>query len=189
MKRSHEEYLIESHEEWTSYLQLFIYLSSCLDELSWEFKSILDFNILTQLKYSIQTSWLNLNTWFQNSDLNWVLMSWKPDLISITQFNVISLFRLINVVQLTMTFTLVKFIWRSCSDTMTFKKIFSSTLNLLRAYQGWIELVSASSSDLTQSLFSFINISLFNIIFLSTSHSTRVTNTFSSSLAQSLNIT
>ncbi len=55
---------------------------------------------------------------------------------------------------------------------------------LLRAYQGWIELVSVSSSDLTQSLFSFIN-----IIFLSTSHSTRVTNTFPSSLTQSLNIT
>ncbi len=60
---------------------------------------------------------------------------------------------------------------------------------LLQAYQDWIKLVSVSSSDLTQSLFSFINISLFNIIFLSTSHSTRVTNTFSSSLAQSLNIT
>ncbi len=53
----------------------------------------------------------------------------------------------------------------------------------------WLKLVSVSSSDLTQSLFSFFNISLFNIIFLSTSHSTRVTNTFSSSLAQSLNIT
>ncbi len=60
---------------------------------------------------------------------------------------------------------------------------------MLRAYQGWIELVSASSSDLAQSLFSFTNISLFNIIFLPTSHSTRVTNTFSSSLTQSLNIT
>ena len=53
----------------------------------------------------------------------------------------------------------------------------------------WLELVSVSSSDMTQSLFSFFNISLFNIIFLSTSHSTHVTNTFSSSLAQSLNIT
>ena len=53
----------------------------------------------------------------------------------------------------------------------------------------WLKLVSVSSSDLTQSLFSFFNISLFNIIFLSTSHSTHVTNTFSSSLAQSLNIT
>ncbi len=63
------------------------------------------------------------------------------------------------------------------------------SLWVLRAYQGWIGLVSASSSDLTQPLFSFINISLFNIIFLSTSHSTRVTNTFSSSLAQPLNIT
>ena len=60
---------------------------------------------------------------------------------------------------------------------------------VLRAYQGWIELVSVSSSDLAQSLFLFINISLFNIIFLPTSHSTCVTNTFSSSLAQSLNIT
>ncbi len=60
---------------------------------------------------------------------------------------------------------------------------------VLWAYQDWIELVSVSSSDLTQSLFSFINISLFNIIFLSTSHSTHVINTFSSSLAQSLNIT
>ena len=53
----------------------------------------------------------------------------------------------------------------------------------------WLELVNVSSSDLTQSLFSFFNISLFNIIFLSTSHSTCVTNTFSSSLTQSLNIT
>ncbi len=53
----------------------------------------------------------------------------------------------------------------------------------------WLELVSVSSSDLTQSLFSFLNISLFNIIFLSTSYSTYVTNTFSLSLAQSLNIT
>ncbi len=61
--------------------------------------------------------------------------------------------------------------------------------SLLQAYQDWIKLVSVFSSDLTQSLFSFINISLFNIIFLSTLHSTHVTNTFSSSLAQSLNIT
>ncbi len=60
---------------------------------------------------------------------------------------------------------------------------------LLQAYQDWIELVSVFSSDLTQSLFSFINISLFNIIFLSTSHSIHVTNTSPSSLAQSLNIT
>ncbi len=41
----------------------------------------------------------------------------------------------------------------------------------------WLELVSVSSSDLTQSLFSFFNISLFNIIFLSTSHSTRTDRT------------
>ncbi len=69
-------------------------------------------------------------------------------------------------------------------------RIWKSTCwSVLRAYQGWIELVSVSSSDLTQSLFSLTNISLFNIIFLSTSHSTHVTNTFSSSLAQSLNIT
>ena len=60
---------------------------------------------------------------------------------------------------------------------------------VLWAYQDWIKLVNVSSSDLTQSLFSFINISLFNIIFLSTSHSTRVINTSSSSLTQSLNIT
>ncbi len=70
MTKKHEDYLIKSHEEQTSYLQLFIYLSSYLDEFSWEFKSILDFNTLTQLKYSVQTSWLDLNTWFQNSDLN-----------------------------------------------------------------------------------------------------------------------
>ncbi len=74
---------------------------------------------------------------------------------------------------------------------ITFNKLrmSSESENLLRAYQGWIELASVSSSDLAQSLFSFINISLFNIIFLSTSHSTRVTNTFPSSLAQPLNIT
>ena len=53
----------------------------------------------------------------------------------------------------------------------------------------WLKLVSVSSSDLTQFLFSFSNIFLFNIIFLSTSYSTHVTNTFSSSLTQSLNIT
>ncbi len=53
----------------------------------------------------------------------------------------------------------------------------------------WLKLVSVSSSDLTQSLFSFLNIFLFNIIFLFTSHFICVTNTFSLSLAQSLNIT
>ncbi len=68
-------------------------------------------------------------------------------------------------------------------------KLEDESQSLLWAYQDWIELVSVFSSDLTQSLFSFINISLFNIIFLSTSHSTRVTNTSSSSLVQSLNIT
>ncbi len=93
--RKHEDYLIESHEEWTSYLQLFIYLfiylSSYLDELNWKFKLILDFNILTQLEYLVQTSWLNLNTQFQNSDLNWVLTSQELDLISMIQLNAISL--------------------------------------------------------------------------------------------------
>ncbi len=74
------------------------------------------------------------------------------------------------------------------SDIIEYKST-RERLQVLRAYQGWIGLVSASSSDLVQPLFSFINISLFNIIFLSTSHSTRVTNTSSSSLAQPLNIT
>ncbi len=91
MRKKHEDYLIESHEEWTSYLQLFIYLSSCLDESSREFKSILSFNTLTQLEYLIQTSWLNLNTRFQNSDSNQVLTSWKFNSISMTQLDVISL--------------------------------------------------------------------------------------------------
>ncbi len=77
--------------------------------------------------------------------------------------------------------------WSELKLTELLIKMFTD--NLLQAYQDWIKLVSVFSSDLTQSLFSFINISLFNIIFLSTSHSTCVTNTFSSSLAQSLNIT
>ncbi len=64
------------------------------------------------------------------------------------------------------------------------KRVWTAFNIMLQAYQDWIELVSVFSSDLTQSLFSFIN-----IIFLSTSYSTHVTNTFSSSLAQSLNIT
>ena len=90
-KESWREVMIESHDEKTWRLfdkelwrmnKLFttIYLSSCLDELNRKFKSILDFNISTQLKYLIQTSWLNLNTRFQNSDSNQVLMSWKLDL-------------------------------------------------------------------------------------------------------------
>ncbi len=73
------------------YNYLFIYLSSYLDELNWKFKLILDFNILTQLEYLVQTSWLNLNTQFQNSDLNWVLTSQELDLISMIQLNAISL--------------------------------------------------------------------------------------------------
>ncbi len=64
------------------------------------------------------------------------------------------------------------------------KRVWTAFNIMLQAYQDWIELVSVSSSDLTQSLFSFIN-----IIFLSTSYFTCVTNTFSSNLAQSLNIT
>ncbi len=73
------------------YNYLFIYLSSYLDELNWKFKLILDFNILTLLEYLVQTLWLNLNTQFQNSDLNWVLTSQELDLISMIQLNAISL--------------------------------------------------------------------------------------------------
>ena len=82
--------------------------------------------------------------------------------------------------------------WNRCYERIKAEKGWSS--NQFAEYASeyfayWLELVSVSSSDLTQSLFSFLNISLFNIIFLSTSHSTRVTNTSFSSLAQSLNIT
>ena len=101
-RKSWREVMIESHDEKTWRLfdreswrknKLFttIYLSLCLDESNREFKSILDFNILTQLKYLIQTSWLNLNTWFQNFDSNWVLTSRELDLISIIRLDVISL--------------------------------------------------------------------------------------------------
>ncbi len=64
---------------------------SYLGESSWEFKSILDINIVTQLEYSISKFWLNLNTWFQNSDLNQVLTSRELDLISMIQLDAISL--------------------------------------------------------------------------------------------------
>jgi len=39
-------------------------------------------------------------------------------------------FRLVDVAQLTIAFTLIEFMQRSCSDTITFKKTVSSTLNL-----------------------------------------------------------
>ncbi len=64
---------------------------SYLDESSQKFESILDINIMTQLEYSISKFWLNLNTWFQNSDSNWVLMSWELDSISMTWLDAISL--------------------------------------------------------------------------------------------------
>ncbi len=55
------------------------------------FKSILNFNSLTQLEYSGWTSWFNLNTWIKNSDSNQVLMSHEFDSISKNRFNAISL--------------------------------------------------------------------------------------------------
>ncbi len=122
MKKSHEEkswrkVMIKSHDEKTWRLfdrkswrmnKLFttIYLSLCLDKLNQKFKSILDFNTLTQLKYSVQTSWLNSNTQFQNSDSNQVLMSWELDLISMIQLDVISLVK-----------------WSSCFLNMTWSSL------------------------------------------------------------------
>ncbi len=39
-------------------------------------------------------------------------------------------FKLVDVAQLIIAFTLIEFMQKSCSDTMTFKKTVSSTLNL-----------------------------------------------------------
>jgi len=117
MKKSHEEkswrkVIIESHDEKTwrlfdrkswrmNKLFITIYLSLCLDESNRKFKSILNFNTLTQLKYLIQTSWFNLNTRFQNSDSNQVLTSRELDSISMIQLDVISL--------------VVEDIWNTCA--------------------------------------------------------------------------
>ncbi len=114
-----------------------------------------------------------------DSTENWVNLTWLVKNLSSTS-------RELNI-EIFPTFALsfcIIFLIESHEE-----KTWRSFDRMLRAYQDWIELVSVSSSDLAQPLFSFTNISLFNIIFLSTSHSTHVTNTFSSSLAQSLNIT
>ncbi len=62
---------------------------SYLDESSREFKSILDINIVTQLKYLISKFCLDSNTWFQNSD-----SSWELDSISMIQLDAISLLKM-----------------------------------------------------------------------------------------------
>ncbi len=64
---------------------------SYLDESNQEFESILDINIMTQLEYSISKFWFDLNTRFQNSDLNRVLTSRELDSISMTWLDAISL--------------------------------------------------------------------------------------------------
>ena len=60
---------------------------------SWieNFESILDLNLLTQLKYSSQIFWLDLNTWVKNSDSNQVLTSRVLDLNLSTWLDAISL--------------------------------------------------------------------------------------------------
>ncbi len=58
------------------------------------FKSILNLNLLTQLKYSNWIFWLDLNTQVKNSDLNQVLTSWVLDLNLSTRLDAISLFLL-----------------------------------------------------------------------------------------------
>ncbi len=55
------------------------------------FKSILDLNLLTRLKYLSWIFWLNSNTWVKNSDLNRVLTSWVLNLNSDTWLDAISL--------------------------------------------------------------------------------------------------
>ncbi len=90
-----------SHESWRcnwinciTLLHYQINISSSksyFNESSWKFKSILNINIMTWLEYLISKFWLNLNTWFQNSDSNQVLTSQELDSISMTQLNAISL--------------------------------------------------------------------------------------------------
>ncbi len=124
-----------------------------------------------------------LKNFLSQSTSTLIIFTWQFKTLSIKNHEriIIKLFeKIIN---------LLMFARRIRKVSQTLKKFLTADEKLLRAYQDWIKLVSVSSSDLIQSLFSFINISLFNIIFLSTSHSTRVTNTFSLSLAQSLNIT
>ncbi len=85
----HEGYLIESHNR-VIIKHLSIYLHVLTNWVG-NFESILDFNSLTWLKYSSQTSQLNLNTQVKNSDSNWVLTSRILDLNSNIQLDAISL--------------------------------------------------------------------------------------------------
>ncbi len=55
------------------------------------FESILDLNLLTQLKYSSRIFWLDLNTWVKNSDSNQVLTSRVLDSNLSTWLDAISL--------------------------------------------------------------------------------------------------
>ncbi len=66
---------------------------------SWveNFKSILNLNLLTQLKYSSWIFWFNLNTQVKNSDLNQVLTSQVLNLNSSTWLNVINLCDSLNL--------------------------------------------------------------------------------------------
>ncbi len=68
------------------------------------FKSILDFNPLTRLKYSDQTSWFNSNTQVKNSDLNQVLTSQVLNSNLSTQLDAISLIISKNQVLLILIF-------------------------------------------------------------------------------------
>ncbi len=70
------------------YLSIYLHILTSRVE---NFKSILDFNSLTRLKYLSWTSWLDLNTWVKNSDLNQVLISRELDSISMTWLDAISL--------------------------------------------------------------------------------------------------
>jgi len=75
------------------------------------FKSILNLNLLTQLKYSSRIFWLDLNTQVKNSDSNQVLMSRELDLISMIQLNAISLFTLFRNLNCTSFDLEYKYCW------------------------------------------------------------------------------
>jgi hypothetical protein len=58
---------------------------------------ILSNRIENSNQYSISTSWLDSNTWYQNSDLNQVLMSRKLDSSLMTRLDAITLFVIMNL--------------------------------------------------------------------------------------------
>ena len=169
-------------------------------------------NFITELSLSEDYNVICIIICHLIKEHHYVFCHWKDDNISVKEtvwimlWNIYQLHDLLSSIVSNRDFQFISTMWKSlCKQlriTASLFTVYHLKINdqtkwvnqdveckLLRAYQDWIKLVSVSSSDLTQSLFSFINISLFNIIFLSTSHSTHVTNTFSSSLAQSLNIT